>query len=439
MKAPSSKRRSPDAEPRQVERTSSRLHVCMVAPFPPFLSGVGDYTRDLVSALSASARITVVSHRVARAPEDVTEDGVRILRRWEPRRLLEPVRLCRTIRSLRPDVVHIQFGLYGKEFGGILGEPILVLLALLRVAGLPTVVTLHSLWPRAEIRKRSMARYPSALLARAAEAYVGSVYRWLARLPSRLLVSVSMLDVDAARKFEAEYHLAPASVTPIPHGVLAVPEVRRAEARSALGLPAVGPIFLAFGFIYEDKGTDLAIKALGQISARLGGATLVVAGPLLPDRGAEYLGELEAEAAKLPSSASVVFRPQYVDEAAAARYFAASDAVLIPYRRMVGTSGVLHRAIAAGRASITTDVGWHRLDGTGTLVVPAGNLSALAEAMARIIDDVGLRTSLEDEARVAAMTWQWPAVAQRNLKIYSDVYAGLRRDGGDAFPGSSAH
>lgn len=412
-----------------------KLHVCVLAPFPPFLSGVGDYTRDLVSALRASARVTVISHRVVGALDEETVGDLRILRTWEPQRLLAPVRLYRTIRRIQPDIVHIQFGLYGREFGGVLGEPVLLLLALLRKAGIPTVVTLHSLWPREEIRKRIMDRFSSPTLAKLAEAYGTCIYRWIARLPRRLMVSVSPFDFDAATKFALEYQLSPTCVTSIPHGVPAHHEVRRTDARLALGLQPAGPVFLAFGFIYEDKGTDLAIRALGPVSARLGGATLVVVGPLLPGRGAGYLTRLEHEVAQLPASATVLLRPGYVDESKAALYFAAADAVVIPYRRIVGTSGVLHRAIAAGRASIASDATWHRLDGAGTLVVPAEDVASLAGAMIQVGSDQGLRDRLEDEARLAAQAQQWSTAAQRNLQVYNEVYAASKRGAGDGSGG----
>ena len=62
--------------------------------------------------------------------------------------------------------------------------------------------------------------------------------------------------------------------------------------------------------------------------------------------------------------------------------FTASDAVLLPYLNHFGTSGVLSRAMSAGKPVIVSDeqlLGWltreHRLG----LVFPSGNVSALAQ------------------------------------------------------------
>src|SRR6266540_6055926 len=131
-----------DTPGRAAAPSGERFHVCMVTPFPPWRSGVAEYARCLAVELAKELRVTVVTHAVLGAPLEESLDGVRILRVWKPERRLAPVSLFRTIRRLHPDVVHLQFGLYGREFGGKIGEPILVLLLLLRLARIPTVVTL---------------------------------------------------------------------------------------------------------------------------------------------------------------------------------------------------------------------------------------------------------------------------------------------------------
>jgi glycosyltransferase involved in cell wall biosynthesis len=180
-------------------------------------------------------------------------------------------------------------------------------------------------------------------------------------------------------------------------------------------------VFLVFGFIYEDKGIDIAIRALGRAAGRLEGAILLVTGPVLPGRGPPHLASLRELASRLPSTVSVRFRPEHVDDEEASRQFAAADAVLLPYRRSVGTSAVLHRALGEGRAAVSTIAGWYRSPGAGLLEVPPGDEEGFAEAMVALARDGGLRDRLEAEARRSAEERRWSLVAEDTLNTYRKV------------------
>ncbi len=358
-----------------------------------------------------------------------TRDGYRVLRIWEPERILSPFWLFAQIRKLKPDVVHIQFGLYGADYGGLVGEPVLLLAFLLRVARIPVVVTLHSLWPRHEVRQRALERRGSPLAARLAESAVAVIMKLLAVTPDRLLLSVASSDAPAIGRFASEYSIPPERVGPAVYGVRKMAVKDRGKARVRLGLDLEAPVFLVFGFIYEDKGIDVAVEALTLAAGRLPNAVLLIVGPPLPGRGAAYLEKLQEAAKTVPSSVSVKICPEYVDEEQAAMLFAAADAILLPYRRTVGTSSVLNRAVSAGRATIATPLGWHRLGGSGIFEVPSPEAAPFAEAMITVACNPGLRQRLEEEANLAADAHSWTRVARDTLVTYNELCAGRKEEG----------
>src|SRR5437867_551488 len=397
-----------DATLRAAAPSSERFHVCMVTPFPPWRSGVAEYARCLAAELAKELRVTVVTHAVPGAPLDESSEGVRILRVWKPEQRLSPLSLFRTIRRLRPDVVHLQFGLYGREFGGKVGEPTLVLLLLLRLARIPTVVTLHSLWGRDQVRDRAFERTGNRFIAALAVRGIASYYRWLARLANSVPLSVASPNSTAVRKFARMYGIPERRLGAVLFGVSEAPSMSRERARERLGLPSRAPVFLVLGFVYEDKGIDVAIRALGLAASRLRRASLLVVGPSLPERGQAYLHRIEADAAGLPLETSVRFEIGYMPEPDLGLRLAAADAVVVPYRRSVGTSSVVHQALGAGRATIATTSPWHAMPDCGVLEVPPEDPIALADRLVQVSEEPALRTRLEDEARHAAQVRRWP-------------------------------
>lgn len=121
-------------------------------------------------------------------------------------------------------------------------------------------------------------------------------------------------------------------------------------ARRQFGLPEDRRIFLFYGAGYRRKGLALAVRAI-ESTAMDTPAFLLCAGRQPEDRAtADALARLTAQ-----GRACVIDR--YVSNAEEKLLFAASDVVLLPYRRHFGISGVLMRAIGAGLPAVVSDEG----------------------------------------------------------------------------------
>ncbi len=291
-------------------------------------------------------------------------------------------------RRERPDVVHFHST----------NPAAAVYLTLLRRAGVPLVATAHVVTPH--------ERVP---LQRA-------VYRRVHHAPD-LVVAHSEFD---RRRLVDEFAVPPGRVVVIPHGeygFFAAGERRdRDEARHGLGLSPQDEVALFFGYVREYKGLDVLLDAWPAVREARPRARLVVAGDPVrlpaPRRRA-----LEEQAARL----GAVCRLEFVPFSDVAAYFAAADALVLPYRH-VSQSGVLYLALALGLPVVATRVGGLPellQDGASALLVPPESPVALAAALARLLGDADLRGRLARGGLRIAEEHSWPAVAERTEAAFA--------------------
>lgn len=208
--------------------------------------------------------------------------------------------------------------------------------------------------------------------------------RWLKTPGFRRLLKegwfqqILFLDEFLARDLQFQYPSAPLFFLPDP----CPPGYRldATQARKALNLPEHSRIFLFYGTGARRKGLHLAVEAMLQLPADLP-AFLLCAGQQDPSgKTANGLQKLVAQ-----NRGCVINR--YVSEQEEKLCFAASDAVLLPYLNHFGTSGVLSRAMSAGKPVITSD---EQLLGKLTrkhelgYLFPSGQSAALREVLEKV-------------------------------------------------------
>ena len=179
------------------------------------------------------------------------------------------------------------------------------------------------------------------------------------------------LAATAASPFDVMHHL-----DPLPHAEIArrggrlasrsrvIPEPveplddpGRAEARRRLGLPEGGRWVGCVGRLDRRKGIDLLLAAFAEADR---------AGRVGPDDRMLLMGRADPEVAallagphrRLVEAGRVVVVDRYVSEAELEWGVCALDVVATFYPRHVGSSGVVVRAAAAGRATLGSDYGW---------------------------------------------------------------------------------
>lgn len=170
-----------------------------------------------------------------------------------------------------------------------------------------------------------------------------------------------------------------------------------------------GPVVLFFGLIRPYKGLDVLIDAWRGIT----GAELWVVGrPRMP--------------LPVSSDPSVRLVPRFVSDLELPAFFRRADVVVLPYTRTerLDFSGVLATALAFGRATVVSDVG-----GLGEVeavrVVPPDDVTALREAVTKLVSDASERARLGAAALAAAQgPYSWDAAAAQTLALYRSLGAG---------------
>jgi glycosyltransferase involved in cell wall biosynthesis len=198
--------------------------------------------------------------------------------------------------------------------------------------------------------------------------------------------------VDTCRS----HRLDPARVHVVPNGVDTSRFRPRppAETREALGL-SNGFLFVCAGRLSREKGTHHALRALAIGRNRAPDARLLIIGD-----GAER-GRLERLASEFGLRDSVVFTGAQAPEKMPA-LLAAADAFLFPTERDEAAPLVLPQAMACGLPVVASRRGGitEVIDrpGENGILVPPGDVTALASAATSLYHDENLRRRLAEGA-----------------------------------------
>jgi glycosyltransferase involved in cell wall biosynthesis len=360
------------------------MHLCVVSPFPPELTGVGQYGWNIVNGLSATGAfraITVLAqHAGARRSEPGLNSLVDVRRCWSRDDLLAGARLATQIRAARPDVVWFNLGytIFGESrpanFLGLLAP------ALTRRLGVPLVTTLHQIF--------------EVTPPRSVGAKNGHLTSLGARTATQLLLRAGAMCVTLGRYRQLlRDHYGAERVHHIPHGAYVAPE--------ALPHPDVPPEeVLFFGSLAPFKGLPVLLEAFERLRTRRPQVTLTIAGsdhPRFPGYGEALRAAHHARNGAAPGGVRWLGACPETDLRG---LFARARVVALPYLATTGTSSVLYRAVSFGRPVVAsnladlraaTDEDQLRID-----FVPPDNPAALAHTLEALLADPARRASLAE-------------------------------------------
>jgi phosphatidyl-myo-inositol alpha-mannosyltransferase len=247
---------------------------------------------------------------------------------------------------------------------------------------------------------------PSRLI----EAFLGPLSARMKRLDARIAVS------ETARDFAAQYF--PGEYLVIPNGVDTerfhpaaepFPEWRDPERVNVLFVGRLDP----------RKGVQVLLDAMPEVLARTRGrARLLVVGD-------SYLrGRFEASCA--PAARAHVHFLGHVPSHDLPRWYATGDIFVSPALGHESFGIVLVEAMASGRAVVASDIPGYRSvvqPGVNGVVSPPGDVPALADAIAALVEDPERRAALALRGRARALEFAWPKVTDRIEAVYRDVLA----------------
>lgn len=218
----------------------------------------------------------------------------------------------------------------------------------------------------------------------------------------------------------------------VPNGVdterfPAVPAADRARLRDRAGADGRF-LFLSVGGIEPRKGSVYLLEALGRLvrTHRSRPVLAVVGGHSFQD----YAAYRDAALASLPSLGlrlgEDVIELGTVDDAELAGWYAAADALAFPSVKEGWGLAVLE-AMSMDLPVVASDLpvfNEYLSDGDDALLPAVADSTALADAMARIMNDAGLRNRLRDGGRAVVERFTWQASADRHRDIYRQLHGG---------------
>ncbi len=248
----------------------------------------------------------------------------------------------------------------------------------------------------------------------------GRLRPWECRLYRRVDAVVVLSEAERTTLL-AQVPATAQRVAVIPHGeygFLVGELIERAEARRRLGLSLETSVLLQFGYLKRYKGLEDLIEAVAVLRGRGRDVTAVIAGTIAD----VPVAELQERIDSLGLGHAVVLFPRYASLEETDVYFAAADAVVLPYRQAT-QSGVLHMAFGYRRPVVVTDVGglpeYVRPGSTGEVARP-GDPASIADAVERVLRPgsvAGDEFSVSEEHT-------WPSVAKGFMTVLEAVREG---------------
>ena len=307
------------------------MHLVVVSPFPPSITGIGQYGYHLTRALANSglfSRLTVLagSARTQRGEHPNHLGLTELDYCWQPDSLTARPAILSRVKHLNPDLIWFNLGasIFGKSpLSNLLG-----LLTPMNAARLfPTVVTLHELVELADLRTLNA---PGGALA---------------PLGARLLTRIStQADVICLTMQHYADWLGARGVdcAHIPIGAYHEPELlAETESRELLFFTTLAPY----------KGLELLIEAFTRLRGEVPQLRLTIAGTA-HTRFPNYANELRD---RFGEAHGLRWLGQ-VSEDDVKDLFQRAQIVVLPYAASTGSSSVLYQAATWGRAIVVSDL-----------------------------------------------------------------------------------
>jgi glycosyltransferase involved in cell wall biosynthesis len=375
--------------------------------FPPMQGGVGDFTRELSTALSALGHQVFILAPIGSGWENAPAGCVlqAAVGRWN---WSLAGRLRHWVRANGLDLVNLQYqaAAYGMH-------PALNLLPR-SFSGAPLVVTFHDLKVPYLFPKAGRLRW--AAIQRLAQHAAG----------------VIVTNREDRFRLEEAGTIGTLAVIPIGSNIPVAPpaDFDRATWRSGWGVSPEETLLGYFGFLNESKGGEELIEALYHLQeARIPVKLLMIGGRAGSSDATNraYADRIDALIARRGVQARML-RTGYVPAEAVSAAFLATDICVLPYRDGISfRRGSLMAALAHGRPIVATQPAVElpelRQKDNIYLVAPC-NPVALAEAVITLRDDPALRAQLAAGAEALARSFHWDTIAHATAEFFQRVRAG---------------
>lgn len=372
------------------------MRIAFISPFSPLKGGIARFSGLLETAFrKCGHKVFLVPFR-ALYPNFITKDSFDASLPENAQLVLyNPLSwfgAIRRIKSQRPDILLLAY------WTGLLAPLCFVLR---RFTGIRTVVLLHNISSHESF---FFEPFMQRLLAASADGLLtlsGAVSQE---------VNAAMPGIPMLTLFHPAYE----------------PEVDAPSAvcaRRELHLEAYAPVLLFFGYVRPYKGLETMLRAMPAILQRAPELRLVVVGHFYEDifRYRELVEQLGL-------GGHVDLYPGYVAPERTALYFAAADAVVLPYQSAT-QSGVVQLAYSHGVPVIVTPVGglpeMVRHGQTGWIASDTSS-DGIAAAVGEFLDSQDRLNAMRSDIETFCREFSWESFAASAGSFFEAIAAGRR-------------
>lgn len=400
------------------------MKVCLVTGFPPNIGRGAESSWLLADELAKDERITDVYVLANKDGQSVEPKGkITIFRIWQQNSWGNARTIFAKIKALRPDVVHIVYSyvFYGTPLQAVFFT--LVLFPLLKINRIKTVVTIHQIFPLAQINKDFKKDFHTSMPV----PFIKTGFYALNKAISSTAAVIITLHRRYIKILASDYGIKNTHYIPI--GFKEIRPLAQDAAKSAAGVG--GRYLLLFsGFIVPFKGVEYAIEAMSLIKGKIENACLVVAGTILPSLKRDpaaiaYIDGLEAKIKDMGLGDCVIFKNHYIAEDESALLFSAADLVILPYCGQSGPSEIFKKAVLYKIPMVASDIDYLRediADGVIGLLVPPRSPEKIAEAVLKLHRDKAFYNSLRENIEKISGGHDIRMTAKMHVDLYQSVY-----------------
>ena len=379
--------------------------------FPDMQCGVGDYCAHLAVGLASTGAIVSVltsrHPRIAERRKDYFTDGVKVfdaVHRWD---LSGLARIGEIIDEIEPDIVHIEYqtGSFGRK-AAVNFLPVVVK----RSHNWRRIVTtFHDcatpyLFPRAPRRLRRRTLLPLLCLS---DGVIVSNHRdrvELSALHSGVLNRIAEIPVGSNIVFD------PGMTSDA------------ARLRRDIGIGPDEHLISCFGFVRDDRDNTLLLNAVNRLTANGLRVKLAFVGGF--QKSPNTHRSVVNTVLKMGMSGNVFFTG-YLAPTLVSQFLKASEVHVSCPRDGVATARCsLITALSHGIPTVATSLGDEPdcfKNRENIILVPPGDVEALALSIRDLLLSSSLRETLSKNAALLANAFSWETIVRQHLNVYREV------------------
>lgn len=349
------------------------MHLAIVSPFPPTITGIGQYGYHLSRALGDLGlfeKISVLAGSSSSNNLNGTDHfaPLQVEYPWQLERLDTSLKIISRLRELKPDLVWFNMGAsaFGRSPLANLSGFLTPVLA--QKMGFPTVVTLHELIEAADLQA---LKVPGGIFAQ-----FGA--KLLTRSGTYANV-VCLTTQDYVDKLKTRYPNVRGIHIPI--GAYRTPDLLPEEQN---------PELLFFTTLAPFKGLEGLLKAFSSLLEEIPSLRLSIAGATHV-RFADYAARLKQQYSDL---AGIRWLGE-VPEDKVQDIFRKAQIIVLPYTASSGSSSVLYQAVMWGRPIVASDLAEIRSfvveSNMKVVYSKVGNTESLVQAIRFLLESASAR------------------------------------------------